>query len=250
MSVFDAVAPQFDRHRALPDSAAKAVRAAVLSRLAAQARLLDLGAGSGRVGWPFIAAGDNYTGVDLSFGMLQAFKQRAPQATLVQADGCALPFANRAFDGVLLVQIFGGLKNWRALIDEILRVLRPRGLLLLGRTQAPDGGVDARMKRQLDAILEAPAAANGNVRAQAELHLEERAVAVDNIEAATWTATRTPRGFIERHRNGARFGTLPRDTRERALQQLSGWTVRQFGSLDAPFAETHSFTLRIFTFER
>ncbi len=252
MSVFDAVAPQFDRHRALPDAAARAVRAAVLATLPVRPRVLDLGAGSGRIGWPFVHAQDDYVGVDLSFGMVQAFRQRCASAALVQADGCALPFADRAFDGVLLVQIFGGLKKWRTLIDETVRVLRPQGALLLGRTRTPDGGSDARMKRQLDLILNgnAPPAETGNARALAELHLEERAATVSDIDAATWDATRTPRDFIDRHGGGARFSRLPADVRARALRQLADWAVRQFGSLDARFPEKHRFTLRVFTFER
>jgi SAM-dependent methyltransferase len=182
--------------------------------------------------------------------MLQAFQRRAPQAALVQADGCALPFNDETFDGVLLVQVFGGLKRWRALIDEAMRVLKPGSTLMLGRTRTPDGGIDARMKRHLDVILSehAMSAEKNNARAQAELHLEEKAVSVSDIEAAFWTAARTPRGFLDRHAAGARFSQLPLDVRTGALRQLSSWAVRQFGSLDARFPETHHFTLRTFTF--
>jgi hypothetical protein len=63
MSAYDAAAPSFDRHRALPACVSQAIRTAVLGSavLGAAAetrrpRLLDLGAGGGRIGWPFIAA--------------------------------------------------------------------------------------------------------------------------------------------------------------------------------------------------
>ena len=250
MSRFDAVAPKFDCYRALPDGAAMAVRAAVLDRLAPRPRVLDLGAGSGRVGWPFVRAHDDYIGVDLSFGMLQAFKARAPNAALAQADGGALPFAGRAFDAVLLVQIFGGLTNWRALIDEARRVLRPGGALMLGRTLTPEDGVDAAMKRHLSAILGEHATPRHNTREQAELRLEEMACAVTQIEAARWQTDRGPRAFLDRHAGGARFSQLPPAVRDDALRQLAAWAVEQYGSLDARFTETHRFTLRIFTFER
>ncbi|MDO8874745.1 MAG: class I SAM-dependent methyltransferase [Pseudolabrys sp.] len=250
MSVYDAVAPQFDRHRALPDDAAVTVREAVLRALPPRPRLLDLGAGSGRIGWPFVAAHDDYVGVDLSFGMLQAFRQRERSAALAQADGCALPFADRGFDAVLLVQIFGGLKRWRALIDEALRVLRPRGALMLGRTRAPDDGIDARMKQRLDMILAGHAlpAEAGNSRARAELHLEERAAAVREIDAAHWRVTRSPADFLQRHAGGARFSTLAPALRASALGQLADWAAATFGNLDTRLEETHRFTLRIFTF--
>src|ERR1700712_4612455 len=99
---FDSVAPTFDRHRALPDGVPEAIRAAVLEAVdASSPRLLDLGAGTGRIGIPFIAARDDYVGVDLSFGMLSEFKRRAADraraSRLVQGAGEHLPFPERTF---------------------------------------------------------------------------------------------------------------------------------------------------------
>ena len=77
-SAFDAAAPTFDRHRALPSGVPEAIRAAILSAIGgARPRILDLGAGSGRIGRAFVAAGDDYVGVDLSSGMLRAFAEQA-----------------------------------------------------------------------------------------------------------------------------------------------------------------------------
>src|SRR5438874_5216759 len=96
MSSYDAAAQSFDRHRALPVGVPEAVRAAILRSVAAsRPRLLDLGAGTGRIGSPFVAAGDDYVGVDLSRGMLRAFQERrhaAAMPRLVQASGESLPF--------------------------------------------------------------------------------------------------------------------------------------------------------------
>src|SRR5688500_8784760 len=75
-SGYDAIAPRFDRDRALPDGVAEAIRAAVLAAAAVRPRVLDLGAGTGRIGRPFVAAGDDYVGVDLSLGTLRAFMAR------------------------------------------------------------------------------------------------------------------------------------------------------------------------------
>ena len=48
MSVYDAAAPSFEGHRALPDDVPEAIRAAVLEAVeTASPRLLDLGAGTG-----------------------------------------------------------------------------------------------------------------------------------------------------------------------------------------------------------
>jgi ubiquinone/menaquinone biosynthesis C-methylase UbiE len=252
-SRFDSVAPTFDRHRALPDGVPEAIRAAVLGAVeAASPRLLDLGAGTGRIGIPFVAAGDDYVGVDLSFGMLGAFAQRggsgrAPR--LVQADGEHLPFRDATFDAVMLIQVFGGMRGWRRLLVEARRVLRGAGVLVLGRAVAPPDGLDARMKQQLALLLGeigAPADRT-NTRQHAQDWLEQEARGT-RLVAATWTARRTPRGFIERHRTGARFSALPAPVKEEALRRLGAWATTAFGSLDAASVEPHGFELQLFRF--
>jgi SAM-dependent methyltransferase len=82
---FDITAPTFERPRALPDGVPEAIRRAILCSVGVKSpRLLDVGAGTGRIGAAFVAAGDDYVGVDLSFAMLCAFAQRGT-ARLVQA---------------------------------------------------------------------------------------------------------------------------------------------------------------------
>ena len=62
----------------------------------------------------------------------------------------SLPFGDATFDAVLLIQVFGGLDEWRPFVGEARRVLRSRGSLVLGRGAMPEDGVDARMKDRLD----------------------------------------------------------------------------------------------------
>jgi len=65
MSAYDAAAPSFDRHRALPYGVPDTIRDTILrAGLPPRPRLLDLGAGSGRIGRPFVQTGDDYTAVD------------------------------------------------------------------------------------------------------------------------------------------------------------------------------------------
>lgn len=254
MSVYDATAPTFDRHRALPDGVPEAIRTAVLEAVdASSPRLLDLGAGTGRIGIPFVAARDDYVGVDLSFGMLSEFKRRAADSAraprLVRADGERLPFADASFDAIMLIQVFGGMRGWRRLLTEVRRVLRGAGVLVLGRTIAPSDGLDARMKARLALLLGeigAPADRT-NTRQDAQGWLEQQARGT-RLVAATWTARRTPRGFIERHGTGARFSTLPAPIKEEAMRRLAAWATTAFGSLDEASTEPHEFELQLFRF--
>ena len=235
----------------MPDGVAEAIRAAVLDAArVARPRVLDLGAGSGRIGWPFVAAGDDYVGVDLSFGMLQAFAARGDRpARLVQADGLRLPFADATFDAVMLVQVFGGMSAWQAFAGEVRRVLRTPGVVLIGRTATPEDGVDARMKRQLGVILGEGGGRGGKARENVEQLLGASAAHSERRVVASWSAQRTPRQFIARHRTGARFSKLPDAVKDDAMRKLGAWARQTFGSLDAASSETHSFELHVFKFE-
>jgi ubiquinone/menaquinone biosynthesis C-methylase UbiE len=250
MSAYDAAAPAFERHRALPESVPSAVRAAVLAAVAAPApRLLDLGAGTGRIGRPFVAAGDEYVGIDLSLGMLREFARDAARRSIAQADGEHLPFADATFDAVLMVQVFGGMRGWRRVVAEARRVLRPHGALMIGRVVTPADGLDARLKRRLVEILaeQRVATERRNVREDVEHSLSSLADR-RTTTVATWSAERTPRRYIERQRTGARFASLPHAAGEAALATLAAWATSTFGGLDAVAYETHAFELQTFTF--
>ena len=254
VSAYDAIAPRFDRDRALPEGVGDAIRAAVLAAAGvARPRLLDLGAGAGRIGRPFVTAGDDYVGADLSFGMLQAFAARGDSARLVQADGLRLPFGAAAFDAVLLVQVFGGMRAWQTFAAEVRRVLRTPGVVLIGRTVTPDDGVDARMKRELGVILgesgKIGSKTGGKARENIERLFGASAARAERRVVASWSAPRTPRQFIGRHRTGARFSTLPDAVKDDAMRRLGTWAETAFGSLDATSSETHSFELHVFKFE-
>ncbi len=249
-SAYDSAAPTFARDRALPDDAVELVRTVVLAAVALPSpRLLDLGAGSGRIGWPFVRAGDDYVGIDLSLGMLRAFCACERAARLVRADGESLPFRDGTFDAVMLIQVFGGARRWRPLLDEARRVLRASGALIVGRTVAPEDGLDARMKERLATVLDGMGVKPYQTRARADAQswLEANGCGTRAV-AARWTASRTPRGFIERHRTGARFARLADEIKDEAMQKLGAWAAQEFGSLDAPWRERHEFELQVFRF--
>ena len=55
----------------------------------------------------------------------------------VQADAMALPYADRSFDGALLVTVLGEVQNRAICLREVWRVLKAGGLLVVGE-QRPD----------------------------------------------------------------------------------------------------------------
>jgi len=248
---YDAAAATFDCHRALPAHVPGAIRAAVLAATGIPSpRLLDLGAGTGRVGRPFVTAADDYVGIDLSLGMLREFARQVAQLPpLAQADGERLPFADTTFDAVIMVQVFGGMRGWRRVLAEAQRVLRPHGVLLIGRELSHADGLDARLKQRLVALLAERHLAidRKNVRDEVERSLAGTATR-RTVTVATWTAERTPRRYLDRQHTSARLAALPAAVTEDVLAALADWAISTFGGLDAAVREPHAFELQTFTF--
>jgi hypothetical protein len=181
--------------------------------------------------------------------MLREFHARNPAACLLQADGGQLPFSNSSFELVLLMQVLSGAHNRRSLLCETARVVAPGGSVIVGQTVTPPEGVDARMKRQLTVILdEMSVGAHGSTEARKQSleWLRAQSTRGMRLAAASWTARRTAREFLDRHGSGARFSTLPAAVQTEALKRLSVWADKTGGSLDEVFSETHSFELHVF----
>jgi SAM-dependent methyltransferase len=211
--------------------------------------VLDLGAGTGRIGKAFVDAHDSYVGVDLSLAMLREFPADGGAVHLVQGNGQQLPFRDGTFAVVLLMQVLTGTDDWRGLVNEACRVLAHPGAIVAGHTNTPSTGVDARLKRRLAAILEEMGIASHQPRQsreQALAWLDASALRRVHVVAASWSVERTPREFLARHRTGARFSALPGAAREKALRKLSRWAQDTFGSLDMVSSEEHRFELDLF----
>jgi len=257
-SAYDTAASSFERHRALPNSVVEAIRSAIWSvaRLPERARVLDVGAGTGRIGKAFLAAGDFYVGVDSSHAMLQEFSVKpefseSKTSLLAQAEGRQLPFHNASFDLVLLMQVLSAAGDWRQLLDECRRVLRPGGTIAVGHTRSPESGIDAQLKGRLRAILEemrVPWHQPRESRRQALAWLEAESARHWYREAASWKVMTSAEEFLSRHRTGARFAALPLSVQEEALVRLRAWAETNFGSVSARCEEQHSFELGIFQF--
>jgi ubiquinone/menaquinone biosynthesis C-methylase UbiE len=89
-------------------------------------RLLDLGGGTGR-----LAQALDVPAVicDLSAGMVQEAGRKGLAACRARAE--TLPFADRTFDGLLVVDAFHHFADQQQAAREMLRVLRPAGRLVM-----------------------------------------------------------------------------------------------------------------------
>ncbi len=104
--------------------------AAFVHSLGRHERVLDLGAGDGRLGAELDAA--QLTVADVSPLALERAARRLPRATLAELDPDApFPFADTAFDLVLCAETIEHVRDLQGLLSEVRRVLRPGGTLAL-----------------------------------------------------------------------------------------------------------------------
>jgi SAM-dependent methyltransferase len=102
------------------------------------ARVLDVATGTGRL--PLALAREasfdgKIVGIDRSRRMLavaqEALDDLSEEVTLLQQDAARLGFVDASFDGVVCLEALEFMERPRGAIDEMLRVLRPGGLLVL-----------------------------------------------------------------------------------------------------------------------
>lgn len=100
----------------------------------AAGEVLEVAVGTG-LNLPFYPDHGTLTGLDLSEQMLDLARSRARQlgreVTLKQGTAHALPFADASFDTVMCTFGLCAIPDHDAAIDEMVRVLRPGGRLIL-----------------------------------------------------------------------------------------------------------------------
>jgi ubiquinone/menaquinone biosynthesis C-methylase UbiE len=107
----------------------------------ASGQVLEVAIGSGR-NLPFYPRGIQLTGIDFSPAMLQIARGRAAELgvdiTLIEADAQHLPFADHRFDTVVCTLALSSIPDPGAAINEMHRVLRAGGqLLVVGHVASP-----------------------------------------------------------------------------------------------------------------
>jgi SAM-dependent methyltransferase len=112
---------------------------------------LEIGVGTGRVALPLAEAGQQLVGVDLSAAMLGRLREKAPDALpLVQADATRLPFGSGTFGAAVVAHVLHLVADWRTVVAELRRVVRPGGVLLVTRG-SPRTGLHAEIQRRVRA---------------------------------------------------------------------------------------------------
>jgi SAM-dependent methyltransferase len=126
---FETVAAEYERHR--PDYPEEALRwASDQLGLATGARVLDVGAGTGKLTRGLVALGFDVVAVEPGAPMLEQLRRAVPEAEAFEAPAEAIPLPAASVDAAFAGQAFHWFDRERAL-PELHRVIRPEGGLAL-----------------------------------------------------------------------------------------------------------------------
>jgi SAM-dependent methyltransferase len=236
---FDRAVEYYDRTRAIPPEALRATIGQLTGEAADRGRCLEIGVGTGILALGLHARGVPMAGVDLSAPMLAKLAEKAGGVLpfpLALGDVRRLPFADDTFGAALARWVFHLVPGWRAAVDELERVVRPGGTIL----------VNLGDFRQTWQIVDRFVAAAGDVPFSVGLdprhpeRLDEafarHGATVRLLEPIPSRDDTTVGEFVDEMAGGQHSWTwrVPAEVRERIMPDIRAWAEQRFGSLDAP----------------
>ena len=102
--------------------------------------VLEVAIGTGRIAIELALRGANVVGIDISQAMLNQTKSKIQalgiyqKVKLVAGNAYTLPFAKGSFDKCVCINALNHIPNTRRVIQEISRVLKPGGILVINFT--------------------------------------------------------------------------------------------------------------------
>lgn len=103
-------------------------------------QVFEPGIGTGRIAIPLAERGYSVTGMDISEEMLTLLKRRLAKSdpslkvSFQKDDMTELPFPDGTFDMAIAVHLFWFIKEWKKAVDEIMRVVKSDGPMILMHT--------------------------------------------------------------------------------------------------------------------
>ncbi|WP_448522507.1 class I SAM-dependent methyltransferase [Pseudothermotoga sp.] len=116
--------------------------------------VLDVGCGTGNFSIKLAKLGVKVVGIDISEEMLKIARKKAKrfglQIEFAKMDVYSLKFPSDHFDGVFSMASFEFIREPKRAFDEMMRVLKPSGLLLIGtiNKDSPWGGLYEQQAKQ------------------------------------------------------------------------------------------------------
>lgn len=254
---FDHAVEYYDETRGLSPEVQLATATLLADAIGHDAYVLEAGAGTGLVTIPLAREGLQVSGMDLSVPMLERLSEKATgeglTIPLVAADVVRLPFADHAFDSVAMRHVLHLVAEWRAALDEVVRVVRPGGTFAVSITDYT-GLYHALQERFLHAAGDLPVAVG--LRPDDPESLEEamasRGATGRLLPPVRGRRTLTIAAFLRNMERGVYTWTWAASaaTRRHAVREIRRWARHELGDLDRPVEAEFEIEWRVFRLPR
>lgn len=104
--------------------------------LPAAKRVLEIGCSTGYLTRLFAGKAERIVGLDMNRAALRQAGRRHPSMPLACGDAEHLPFADAAFDAIVMLEVIEHTQSDVAAVSELRRVLKPGGILILSTPHA------------------------------------------------------------------------------------------------------------------
>jgi SAM-dependent methyltransferase len=234
----------YDRRHGTALSHGEAERLCAAAQLHQSARVLDIGAGTGRVAIPMAACGCDVVALEPSAGMVKELRAKDPSATvsIIVGEGARLPFPAASFEAVVIARLLYLTPDWQQILAECRRVLLPAGRLLheWGNGESDEAWV--RVREEARRLFESAGVArpfHPGVRSEAVVEQRLEQLGFDNAAGVSMSSgeTTTLGEFLRRLAEGelSYIWALPPSVRAECLPRLMRWAGQTF-DLQEPMA--------------
>jgi len=234
---FDRAVEYYDRTRGLSEDASREMTALLANELQGR-RTLEIGVGTGLVALPLAAAGVPLAGLDLSAPMLAKLVEksggRAP-FPLVVGDATTLPFADGGFGAAVVRHVLHLVPAWRQVVEELIRVVAPGGLVLVSSGQVPEPWHELT-ERFMDRVGRPSFAAAFDAWESGAIQraFQEHGALGRPLPTITERVGQTLEDFLDQMEAGMHSWTweVDEETRREAVAEVRTWALERWGTLD------------------
>jgi ubiquinone/menaquinone biosynthesis C-methylase UbiE len=255
---FRDIAQQYNSINFIPETAKKEIGHSILNLVGKGKKIIDVGAGAGRITIPIAETGLDTTAFDVEEEMLAELTRLSAERGLVidslKGDIARMPFDDETFDAVFTSNVLHLVDEWKLALADIKRILKPNGLLIQGRDWLDPTSFFAKMRTELRKTIAhldptmIPTAAAGPQLFQHITMLG--GLNLPDVVGATWIEYTSPAQILERMQKRKHNETWQLEEKlfQEVMAHITDWTHKNFPDLTAEEPIEWKFLLYITRF--
>ncbi|GAB1542094.1 hypothetical protein NUACC21_47680 [Scytonema sp. NUACC21] len=257
LNYYNKIAQIYDQTRWLTESVAEEVANFILELTSAtlETSFLEPGVGTGLNVLPLVRRGYFVTGIDISQEMLNQFRQKIngnpPNLKLIHADAEQLPFPDNSFDVVLTVHMIHTVSDWKVFLDDIDRVLKPKGFYLNCQWITPPArrefeGYFRAILSEYEGNKQKSKPVDATIQEiNVERYLNNKGYTSNYFIAKEWSVNNTVGELLNFFKSRA-YGLcwqVSDETFQQALNEFEEFCIKHYGSLDTILSSEAKFEI-------